>query len=167
MRAVTLWPEWAWCIRPEPGWKHVENRTWQPWASCPFGSRLAVHAGATVGGSGAPVWEQRHILEELLESLQDFELLTGGEVQRLGREWMLKEGGVWRPLATSSVVAVVTLEGCDVDGRSRWDGADCYHWRLADIQRLAQPVPCVGRQGLWWLPKDVEHQVLEQLGTTR
>jgi len=32
-------------------------------------------------------------------------------------------------------------------------------WELAEVERLAEPVPCKGRQGVWRLPDDVAEAV--------
>ncbi len=164
MFALTLWPEWAWCIRPVEGWKQVENRTWEPWACLPGGSRLAIHAGARVGGQRANLQEQEWILEELLEALTDFGLLVNARPVRRDGDWYVVTPSKTDLVATSSVVAVATLDDWDTKKRSRWDDPRSIHWRLTDIQRLAEPVPCGGRQGLWPLSVAVEAAVLAQLG---
>ncbi len=162
MLALTLWPEWAWCIRPEDGWKHVENRTWAPWKILPGGSRLAIHAGARVGGQRTNLWEQEFVLEELLEAFEDFGLLVNARAVRVEGDWHIVTPSRTERIATRSIVAVATLEDWDTKRRSRWDDPHSVHWRLTDIQRLEEPVPCGGRQGLWPLPPEVEHKVVEQ-----
>ena len=44
LRALTLWPEWAWAIHHLD--KRVENRTW----ALPVGEWFALHAGKHLGG---------------------------------------------------------------------------------------------------------------------
>ena len=61
-----------------------------------------------------------------------------------------------------AVVAVVRLAGVVTESEDPWY-AGRYGWLLADRQRLVEPVPCRGRQGLWTLPADVEAQVREQV----
>lgn len=62
-------------------------------------------------------------------------------------------------LPSGCVVAVATL--CDIvrDSDSIWAGDGFYHWILSDVQELAEPVPCIGRQLLFKLPLDVERAV--------
>ena len=53
MKALTLWPEWAALIAH--GLKPVENRGWK----LPEGERIAIHAGAHIGGrKGRPALEE-------------------------------------------------------------------------------------------------------------
>lgn len=49
---------------------------------------------------------------------------------------------------------------------SYWALAHGWHWILADVIPLPEPVPCKGRQGLWTLPDEVERKVREQLGAS-
>lgn len=45
-----------------------------------------------------------------------------------------------------------------------WAARGQYHWRLANVRALPEPVPCKGALGLWTLPDDVEAAVAAQLG---
>lgn len=79
--------------------------------------------------------------------------------------------------AQGAVVAVAELAGCHLSpdfggtcGATRplcspWAVRDQYHWLLAGVRPLAQPVPCRGMLGLWSLPDDVEKAVRAQLET--
>jgi hypothetical protein len=35
-----------------------------------------------------------------------------------------------------------------------------YAWELENIRKLNNPIPCRGRQGLWYVPKDIAHALL-------
>jgi hypothetical protein len=52
-----------------------------------------------------------------------------------------------------AVVALARVTGChwSDDGTccDSWGFARAYHWQLADVQALAEPVPAKGRQRLW------------------
>lgn len=58
----------------------------------------------------------------------------------------------------TGIVAVARLTGiCSVwpDGRGpcdcgAWAARGQYHWQLAGVVALPEPVPCRGFQGLWW-----------------
>ena len=54
-------------------------------------------------------------------------------------------------------------EFCCTSMWAQWPG---WHWVLADVRPLDEPVPCKGRQGLWTLPDDVERKVRERLEDT-
>jgi len=47
---------------------------------------------------------------------------------------------------------------------SPWAVIGQYHWQLANVRPLAEPVPCKGALKLWCLPGDVEKLVRAQLG---
>lgn len=68
----------------------------------------------------------------------------------------------------SAVLVVADLvDCCDCDGScSPWAFPDRFHLRLANVRVLAEPVPAVGRLGLWNLPGQVETAVRAQLPTT-
>lgn len=118
--ALTLLNPWAHLIA-HCG-KDVENRTWMP----PEGVwRLLIHAGKR--------WDRD--AQARLHFLYDTDRV-----------------------AKAAIVAVADLAfACDA---SRWrdmvvcacgdwaQPAQC-HWRLANVRPLAEPVPAVGRQGLW------------------
>lgn len=45
-----------------------------------------------------------------------------------------------------------------------WGFPDVYHWDLADVVALPEPVPCRGLQQFWNPPADVLAAVQQQLG---
>ena len=105
------------------GEKRVENRTW----STRFRGRFAIHAGKS-------------------------------------REWMDPDDE--RPYVFGAVVAFATLlavehvddiEAGGLDLRFPWlrEHSHCHGpfcWVLGDVQRITQPVPMKGAQGLWTIP---------------
>lgn len=150
MRALTIKPPWSHAIAD--GTKRVENRSWAApsWA---IGQDVAIHAGKGFDwGAQFP--------------------------PGLTAEWAAPED-----IPLGAVVAVARLAGCH-------DSPDCYgplqrpgsgqhplcspwalrfqwHWVLADVRPLAQPVPCRGMLGLWRLPEDVESAARAQLEVAR
>jgi hypothetical protein len=46
---------------------------------------------------------------------------------------------------------------------SPWAFPDAWHWKLANVHPLPEPVPCKGALGLWRLPEDVKRAVTGQL----
>lgn len=175
MRALTLWPEWAWCVAHLG--KDVENRSW----SCPFeleGQRVAIHAGAYIGGrAGGPA------MREAMYSVRSMARRSGWEVYTTpgsGFTWQAHRKRELDPyaeaptlpdtlesvrqfIATRAVVAVATLARSVMDSDSPWAVKGFAHWPLRDVIALARPVAVGGKQGLWSLPPEVEAAVLEQL----
>jgi hypothetical protein len=144
--ALTLWQPWASAIGPWPEDKDVENRTWET----TYRGMLLIHAGKRVEWS-APrkAWNA-----------------TG-----LGPPPHGARRSAWlASLPKGAIVAVARLADCHEDCGgvcSPWAIAGQCHWVLADARRLPRPVPATGKQGLWWLPEDVEKAVREQLEDSR
>lgn len=151
MIALTVRQPWAFSIAALG--KTIENRVW----NTPHRGLLAVHAGAAWDGDRAA----RRVFE-----------LSGALVVKTDM---------------SAIVAVVELvdvhhsTSCIRSPRERHlhpdGGFTCspwavgvgevngmWHWELAKVRRLAEPVPCKGTQRLWELPGDVEAAVLAQVG---
>lgn len=140
MRALSIMQPWAAAIAY--GAKRTENRTWRAprWI---IGETIAIHAGKRADlGARPPV----------------------------GEAWP------GRRMHLGSVIAVAVVAACHLSpdfggtcGATRplcspWSVADQYHWLLADVRPLAEPVPCRGMLGLWRLPDEVEKLVRAQLG---
>jgi hypothetical protein len=67
------------------------------------------------------------------------------------------------------ILAVVTVTGChEADGCCRpWGVSGGWHWTLADVKALAEPVPATGQPGLWKPPDEITAAVLAQLPAAR
>lgn len=144
MLAMTIKPPWSWVITHST--KRIENRTW----SRSYRGLLAIHAGKgwDLDGEFSPLVQQAWR-----------ETGNGGDLV------------VDFPGARGAVVAVVELvDICSARGGytdcdcGPWAAAFQYHWRLANVRALAEPVPCRGFQQLWTLPDEVEASVVAQLG---
>jgi hypothetical protein len=145
MRALSIQHPWAAAIAY--GTKRVENRTWTAprWA---IGQTIAIHA------SKKP----------------DISARTPA-----GESWPEHR------MHLGAVIAVVTVTGCHhseecmlpanavppggYTGCSRWAQRGQWHWELASIRKLPDPVQCKGALALWRLPEDVEKAVRAQLET--
>ena len=157
--ALTLWPEWAWAICALG--KRVENRPWRPvdaqrhgrgpttadrarvLHALPVGARLAIHAGAHLGGRPGRV-----ATDEAVNGVLDM-------CERVNPNGLLPYPGVREALRAcpkSAIVAVVTIDGFDREERTGWDVPGAWHWRLRDVVVLPEPIPCRGAQGLWKAP---------------
>lgn len=71
-----------------------------------------------------------------------------------------------RPDVRSAVLAIARIADCHYsdDGKccGPWGEENVYHWTLANVSTLPEPVPCKGRLGLWTPAADVLTAVLEQ-----
>ncbi len=143
MHALTLWPEWAAAITCLG--KDVENRGWSP-PSLLIGARFAIHAGKHIGGRLGAASESRGL---------------AAVVEMAGRApgW---QGPRAAQIQTSAIVATARLVCVVRDHVSSWAVPGSFHWVLAEVRALAEPVPFAGRQGLWELPRDVCKRVVAQ-----
>lgn len=153
MRGLTLWQPMAWAVAENH--KPVENRSW-PLPDQFVGERFAVHAGKKYDDPWA----------EMIRSEFGLDVPKCGEI------------------ALGAVVAVATFAscidhaGCDsltddvlrelgmtvrVERVRDWYSGP-YGFLLRDVQKLAEPIPCRGFQGLWTLPPPIEKAVVDQLG---
>lgn len=170
MRALTLWPEWAHAIRFLG--KLVENRGWRP--TLPL--RLAIHAGAHIGGRKGKV-----ALREGLEAVELTAYQPDAPLVHLCHDargrllpQLRRDGEAPRPVLTSAVVATATvkrvLEPVDgLTGRDPWHVPDQYGWQLDDLVVLRHPLRDIkGAQNLWaftkgshprWSPKKLADEL--------
>jgi hypothetical protein len=139
IKAISLWEPWATLMAR--GVKRHETRHW----ATDHRGRIAIHAAKTLDLAGAP------------------DLLC---LSLLGRDWSAA-------CARGAVVAIGDLVACrpatDVGVElTRADQAagnyapGRYAWRIDRIRRLAEPIPTLGRQGLfnWSPPGDLADRLL-------
>lgn len=143
MRALSVRQPWAWAICHG---KDVENRS----KGTKHRGLLAIHASKS-----APY----------REDVQDPRIV----------DLIVANGLDDAASAQGAVVAVAELVTCHLSpdfggtcGATRplcspWAERDVYHWQLADVRPLREPVPCKGMLGLWRLPDEVEKAVRAQL----
>ena len=152
--ALTVWQPHAFALAM--GWKPVENRG----SRLPLkpGDVLAIHAGKTVDkGVDFPENPARSALWDAED-----------EWDRTGCYPLL--------LRRSAVLCLVRFNGVhwsgdcsvrDEQGTSRcctrWSGHGQFHHEVTLLHALAEPVPCSGQRGRWYLPGDVESAVRAQL----
>lgn len=167
-------PQWGECDyhgrTPPDQIEFVESPTgdyWRHWPGdgyqCPvtldgpFPFRLGIHAGKRWDGN------------ELRKAL----IWAGDDTAAREELELIRASG---PSAFGALLGAVTVTGChhadDCEDRawdewlevdhvtycSRWAEPDVYHWKLADPEPLAEPIPMRGRQGLWRL----DDQLLEE-----
>lgn len=152
MRALTIWPEWAFAICRLG--KRCENRTWRPGSDLRPGDRLAIHAGKNFGGRPGKA--------AAAEAVDDVRSMT----QRVVARGDTHPPATVRDLLsapTGAVVAVATIAGFDREERTGWDVPGAWHWRFGAVEVLPRPIRASGAQGLWRLPDDIEDSVYRLL----
>lgn len=143
MRALSIQQPWANAITY--GTKRVENRTWTAprWIA---GRTIAIHAGKKPDISAKPpageAWPMDHKMH-------------------LGAVIAVAEVSGCHHSEECMLPASAVLPGVRA-GCSPWAVRGQFHWDLADVRPLPEPVPCKGALGLWRLPEDVEKAVRAQ-----
>ncbi len=142
LRALTIHQPWAACIAS--GQKLTENRTWATKHRGP----LAIHAGADFDKYPA-----------LRPASGPASIALDAYYDAPSRLWV-----------RSAVLAVVSLDDCHPYEpgccASPWAEREPgrWHWVLADVRALPEPVPCKGALSLWRPSADVTERVLAQIG---
>ena len=165
MKALTLIQPMAHAIVALPSHlaKNLENRIWSPPDSL-LGQRFAIHAGLAWGAARFP-WPTD--VPRIARSECEFGCVVG-VATLLG--WFLAKPGqdLCYGLAPKTLDAVhdqaVFIRLIGLPATRWWLGP--VGWLLGKVQRLPEPILCRGYQKLWNLPKEIESQVLEQLGST-
>jgi hypothetical protein len=130
VKALTIKQPWAWAIAA--GHKDVENRSW----STSYRGPLAIHAGRTWADL-----DERRACRGLLEELGVVEPAC-----QVPDRHLLAEGAV---IAVAELVGVCPVEQSPRCHCSAWAAIGQTHWRLRNVQALADPIPWRGAQGLW------------------
>lgn len=167
MKALTIWPEWAWAIC-QLG-KDIENRTWSPPASV-IGHRIAIHAGKNVGGRYDPARREAIDYYDLVAEMAG---RAGIELRhiyhdgnKIGFSWYRFEEGhikdvnrFFASLPRGGILATARIAGWSRSSDSPWAADGQVHWQLEDVQVLRQLIPCRGAQGLWSVPEAIESKI--------
>lgn len=140
--ALTIYPEWIYAILHLG--KDVELRTWRP-GRRHVGTRLVLHAGAYVGGSG-PRAEGRANVRWFLRRVHE---ITGASPP-IG----------WSTVAQDlrgRLAAVATLGEPTLSSPSPWSDPDgaVWAWPLLDVRPIVDGPVMRGGQGLWPIPASV------------
>lgn len=169
MKAITLWPEWAWAICALG--KNVENRTWRPTLrNC---EQFAIHAGNSFGGYLASGLTIEDIFEPVFEmaSRAGWSLgyqRTGNLIKGRHESSQASIEQEISKIPTGKVVAITTLLGVrdpskGGNGVWPWWAEDQYGWMLRDTVVLPRPVLAKGCRSLWYMPDDVLDAVTQQI----
>jgi len=173
MKALTLWPEWAWAICHLE--KNVENRSRR--TLMPIGTDFAIHAGASFGGKNRSSFS-------IDLAMQDVVPMAARAGWRVGVSVAQNRITAYRTDSTNTVdcsgfdihmgavVAVVQFDGIlepqnvyhrhDADKWPWWSGEHC-GYRLSNVRVLDEPVEARGQLGFWNLSEDAEAEILKQI----
>jgi len=151
MKAITLWPEWAWAI-VHLG-KDVENRSWviPPGLYC-------LHAGMRFDGRGIkPEHREDAILS--VRGTAHYQNLTREQIDALDQ---MKD----TLIPVGHIVGLIRVTGhTNYLRQTQWNrsmgwaapGQIANHIEL--IHTLPTPIPCKGALGLWTVPDNITHQL--------
>lgn len=159
MRCISLWQPWgsAMTVRRHPGGpmlKGVETRGWAP-AKDAIGQRMAIAAAKTQKDP-----ETKELLRDWWMARVKrqggyracFEAAGLTDWERLPFGAVLAHGILTRVVPSEKLVH--ELDGIEQDWGNYRPGR--FGWVFEDMQVLAQPVPIVGKQGIfWWDGKEV------------
>jgi hypothetical protein len=151
MKALSLTQPWATLIAIEA--KRYETRSWQSW----YVGQLAIHAAKGLGAVGGKrglieMCHEQPFLSALNESTADFtvELPLGAIIATCTLT------ACWPTEQVAPQMSKNELKFGDFS-EGRWA------WRLINVWKLPEPVPCKGTLGIWEVPADVEAQIQAQI----
>jgi len=135
LKALSLTQPWATAVAL--GVKQYETRSW----TTHYRGRIAIHAAKNF-----PKWARDFASLELSLGRLPARLPLGAivAVARIVEVFRAEE-------IAPKISAIERLYGDYSAGR--------FAWQLADVQALAEPVPCRGALSLWTVPADVEAQL--------
>lgn len=146
IRGLTLTHPWAYCIAH--GGKDVENRSWRPERQGgKEGMWLAIHGGTVPGRNTGKREEARmDLAAALMLGVPTMPQIGPSAVMTLSfGHYVQGEEQFFTP----GIVAVARLAGVTRNNMSAWAVDGQYHWQLADVLTLPEPIPHRGAQGLW------------------
>jgi hypothetical protein len=157
MKALTLYPEWAWAILHLD--KRVENRS-KALPKGMAGQLVALHAGKHIGGKKGHPSHMRGI-----NNLRGVASWAGWKPGPPGAEWRTFSRQETRvnmqdfPMHTSSIVAFIRFGLSvrpDTGDLTGWRVPDCHGWPIVEVMRLKEPVPVDrGALGFWEIPAGI------------
>lgn len=146
LRAITLWPEWAYAVRHLG--KRIENRG----RVAPFkkGELIAIHAGVK------PMTGPR------LYDVVEMAVLAGWRLDHDGGDtqgiWLERDGEYQcvshERITTGAIIALAEFGGTFIGSSFPWSAPGQKHWRLSSVMPVPEPVPCRGKQGPWRVPEE-------------
>lgn len=158
LRALTLWPEWAYAVCHLG--KNIENRQWVPPPGA-IGHIICIHGGKYIGGLDTGTDRQWQAMLSLCETATK---VTGKEYRISDQPGPCSVNADLINARGRGIVAVARLDNVLKHSQDHgWYRADCFGWVLEDVVVLPEPVECRGAQGLWKVKPSVAEKVLAQL----
>lgn len=142
LRAITLHPWWAVAITHTD--KRVEYRT-RPLPAKFVGVPVALHAGASSPG-------ERNGIRSVDPRFADAPRIVDARALGAPVDAWLAAG-----CPSSAFLAVVVFGGYERPRDQRFEGL--VGWRIAEVHRLATPVPATGKQG-WWTCTEEQREAI-------
>lgn len=145
--ALSVMQPWAWAMTdiPSPDEKACENRT------------QITHRRGRIWLHASKRWDtEAHDTDEQLAWWMDCQgLLKDGEPVKTA-------------VPTGVIVGMATITDCHRDGSpfcecGHWGQRFAYHWVLAHITRLPEPVPAKGMLGFWKVDPDTAARCYAQI----
>jgi hypothetical protein len=164
MRGLTLTQPWATLVAI--GAKSIETRSWRS----DYRGSIAIHAAHGLGPVGG-----RQALFDLVTSQPFADVLLAAGVHR---EEQLARGAIVAVAELAYCVPTVSVLNGSHPGfgkpDSRWPLTDQerafgdyspgrFAWLLADVRRLATPIPYRGALSLWQVPAELERRIAKEL----
>lgn len=142
MKAITLWPEWAYAIQKLG--KDGENRSWRLPQSM-IGQWVAIHAGVRPvhAQPGSVRWGELCAFHESIKAIGVHGHASLADSIR------------------GHIVQIVRFGEPTQSSRSKWASDGAWFWPI--VNRITiEPVPCKGAQGLWDVPAEVMDRLRAQ-----
>ena len=180
MKALTLWPEWAFAVCCL--FKRVENRGWHPPPSL-IGSDFMIHAGASIGGQTSGGiggidsamlavcktaeengWHYyrtgpgKYVLESTLPFFsEELNRLISPTVKFSHDRIPLGQIAAQVRLckATHPIIPDLQDKFFVKQGIPRWGIPGASHWHLSSVALATKTVQCKGAQRIWEVPLEV------------
>lgn len=164
MRALTLTQPWATLVAI--GAKKIETRSW----ATSYRGPIAIHAAQGLGPVGG-----RQGLFDLVTSQPFADVLLAAGVRR---EEQIARGAIVAVAELVDCVPTISVLNGSHPGfgkpDSNWPLTDeerafgdyaigRYAWLLANVRRLATPIPYRGALGLWQVPAELERRISKEL----
>lgn len=163
LRAITIWPEWLFAIIHLG--KDIENRGPRWDQRSLIGQWIALHGGKHIGGipprsNGTFHESTRDAVHDML----DMEKFARGDGEKPARlEFTLTIGDILDD--ARGVAALAKIDAI-------WRGGPARGWFVGEpeiglhferVVRLQKPIPCLGQQGLWPVPRELVQQAVRLL----
>lgn len=151
MKTISLWQPWASAIAA--GLKTIETRSWET----KYRGPLAIHASKRWTNAERLFWLE-HVSADLPENIENrdaFRKIGILDGDLIPKGVIVATCEIYACISTNEDPMLVAPDHISGPTEHIWGnyGPDRFGWLLRNVQILATPVPCVGRQGFFdWTP---------------